>query len=198
METVQQNKRALRGEALSRRRGITREGKSAHDLAILKTLLSLPEVQNAASLLAYVSAKENEADTWGMLRAFLAEGRAVFVPVTGRDFGRMDWSRVLSLGELRPARFGLFEPEPADHRLELPPPPAVCLVPGLAFTRAGHRLGYGGGYFDRFLEGFPGCKIGLAYGVQVVESLPVEAHDIPVDLLVTEAGMVDCRTLREN
>lgn len=198
MDTVQQEKRALRGASLARRREITREEKVAYDTAILKTLLSLPDVQKAASLLAYVSAKENEADTWGMLRAFLAEGRAVFVPVTGRDFGRMDWSRVLSLGELRPARFGLFEPEPADYRLEMPPPPAVCLVPGLAFTRTGHRLGYGGGYFDRFLEGFPGCKIGLAYGMQVVESVPVEAHDIPVDLLVTEAGVVDCRTLRED
>ncbi len=193
---IAHDNRVLRREALARRGALSRSEKARHDRARLGLLLDLDVVRNAAALLAYVSSLENEADTWGILRAFLSESRPVFVPLTGERFGEMTFSRILSLDELRPGRFGLLEPDPAIRRADAVPRNAVCLVPGLAFTRTGHRIGYGGGYFDRFLAAFTGTSVGMAYAFQVVDTVPVLPHDTPVDLLATEAGVVDCAAER--
>ena len=193
---IAHEKRVLRREALARRGALSRGEKARHDSLRLGLLLDLDAVRNAGALLAYVSSLENEADTWGILRAFLSESRPVFVPLTGERFGEMTFSRILSLDELRPGRFGLLEPAPSARRTDPVPPDAVCLVPGLAFTRTGHRIGYGGGYFDRFLAAFTGTSVGMAYAFQVVDTVPVLPHDTPVDLLATEEAVVDCAAER--
>lgn len=189
-------KRALRREALARRKALPRAEKAHHDRAIRDHLLALDAVRGAGALLTYVSSLENEADTWAVLRSFLSQKRPVFVPLTGERFGEMTFARILSPDELRPGRFGLLEPDPAARRADPVPEDAVCLVPGLAFTRTGYRIGYGGGYFDRFLAAFKGVSVGLAYALQVVDAIPALPHDTPVDLLVTEEGVVDCAAER--
>jgi len=193
---VQHDKRALRREALARRKALPRAEKARHDRVIRDLVLGLEAVRGAGALLTYVSSLENETDTWAVLRAFLSQERPVFVPLTGERFGEMTFARILSPDELRPRRFGLLEPDPAARRADPVPENAVCLVPGLAFTRTGYRIGYGGGYFDRFLAAFKGVSVGLAYALQVVDTVPVLPHDTPVDLLVTEEGAVDCAAER--
>nr|HPK00418.1 5-formyltetrahydrofolate cyclo-ligase [Candidatus Hydrogenedentota bacterium] len=115
-----------------------------------------------------------------------ASSQPVLVPVTlGK--GRMLWSRLESMEELAPAAFGVLEPRPEYRRDMAPPADSVVLVPGLAFTESGWRIGYGGGYFDRFLAEFPGTKIAIAYALQLIPEMPAEAHDIPMDIIVTES-----------
>ena len=89
--------------------------------------------------------------------------------------------------ELVPGRFGIREPV-GD---EVPPPPDLILVPGLAFDRTGNRLGWGGGFYDRWLGSHPGVpRLGIGFSCQVLERLPGEPHDMRVNFVLTEDGLV--------
>lgn len=89
-------------------------------------------------------------------------------------------------------QMGVPEPDAALPTVA-PSDVALWLVPGVVFDRAGNRLGYGKGHYDRALVGVPGRKIGVAWAMQVVESVPAEAHDVPMDGMVTEEGAWVCR-----
>lgn len=98
--------------------------------------------------------------------------------------------------DTRVGAYGIREPLPelvAASREETCNENVIWLVPGLAFDRAGNRLGRGGGFYDRLLPGVRGTKVGVAYTWQLVDLLPTEPHDIPVDVIVTPPGLLDCR-----
>ena len=106
--------------------------------------------------------------------------------------GRLDLFRVESLHELAPGAFGVREP---DARMENASDPGMLdliLVPGVAFTRSGERLGRGGGFYDRLLASLPAhtCKIGVCFDAQILPEFPIESHDQRVDFLATESGML--------
>jgi 5-formyltetrahydrofolate cyclo-ligase len=131
-----------------------------------------------------------------MLERILSESRQLLLPVT-EPGGIMAWQRVTDLSSLRPSRFGILEPEPAES---VPCPAqhrAVALVPGIVFAPTGERIGYGGGYFDRFLDRFWGVKIALAYETQLEATLPTEAHDVLMDYIVTPSQSIDCLKKRK-
>lgn len=136
---------------------------------------------------AYVS-HGGEPDTRGLLERFWELGIPVAVPrVEGAD---MTFCQVSSFADLEAGYRGILEPRKACPAAAWPKAPV--LVPGAAFTRNGGRLGWGGGYYDRFLAREPQrLRIALAYGSQVMERLPLEAHDLPVDVLVTEEETLD-------
>ena len=105
--------------------------------------------------------------------------------------GRLDLYRVDSLYELAPGAFGVREPA-ADPAHAVPPDALdLILVPGVAFTRDGARLGRGGGFYDRLLAALPAhiCKIGVCFDSQILRELPVEPHDQRVDFIATESGL---------
>ena len=104
--------------------------------------------------------------------------------------GRLDLFRVDSLHELAPGAFGVREPEARIDNAIDPGTLDLILVPGVAFTRSGERLGRGGGFYDRLLASLPAhtCKVGVCFDSQVQHELPVEMHDQRVDLIVTESG----------
>lgn len=109
------------------------------------------------------------------------------------EAGGMTFFEVESPGELVPAPWhpGIREPIFAPARLVPPEEIDLVLVPGLAFTRDGRRLGRGGGFYDRYLASLPAgaMKLGVCFQCQLVESLPLEAHDQPVHAIVTEDGI---------
>lgn len=154
--------------------------------AIIGRLLSLKQTADAATWFVYVSVG-NEVATHELMRRLLADGRQVCVPRT-QQRGTMTPVAIRTHDALQPGPMRVPEP-PGD----LPPmdgPVDVCLVPGLAFTASGHRLGSGAGFYDRWLSlRRHRLAIGLAYAWQVVASLPLEAHDVAVDLVVTEAAV---------
>lgn len=191
-----EHKASIREDALKRRRSISADAAAENSAKIAARLDRVRIFQCASAVLSYVSAKDNEVDTWPVLRSLLAAGRSVFVPVCEPGTKTLEWSLLEDVRELVPAKFGLFEPDPAKRRVVPVPHGSVCLVPGVAFTRCGRRLGLGGGYFDRFLARYDGFAIGLAHATQLVEEIPVERHDRMVDLLVTECGVTDCASLR--
>lgn len=184
-------KAALRKRFLEARRGLPAADVARWSAEIRKRLWQMPEFVQAESVFGFVGSKDNETDTLPLLERVLESGRQLLLPVT-EPGGIMAWQRVTGLNRLRPARFGILEPEPEESAPCPIQANAAALVPGIVFSPPGARIGYGGGYFDRFLEGFCGVKIALAYDLQLEEKLPVEAHDVCMDYIVTPSRTFDC------
>jgi len=182
-------KQGIRGTYLEARRQLDAATVAALSEAIRQRLEEVVEYRRAGAVLSYVASKDNEVDTRPVIAAALGAGRTVLVPIA-EPGGGMIWSRIHSLDGLVPSRFGILEPMRSRRRIVRPPADGVVLVPGVAFSENGYRIGYGGGYFDRFLRPYEGIAIGLAYESQIAAGLPVEPHDVPVDLVVTESRVV--------
>jgi len=169
------------------RRAIPPEERAALSERIRAHALGLPEIERARTVAAYVSVG-SEVDTSLLLRALLVAKKRVAVPATlgpRLQFVRLDHPWALVPGPHK-------VPEPRQPWSEVDGESIdVLFVPGLAFTRAGARLGNGGGHFDRFLAEHPTpLRVALAFGAQLVDALPTEEHDQGVDVLVTEEGRI--------
>jgi len=153
-------------------------------------LSHLPEYQSASCIACYVSIK-NEMDTQAFIQKALGEGKQVGVPVT-KPGGIMNFQTIAELGDLQPVHFGLLEPSADSKKVILPETFDWVIVPGIAFDRCGHRVGSGGGYYDRFMAQTEAVWIGLAYAFQIVDQVPVEPHDLAMDVIVTEDEVIRC------
>lgn len=190
LTSPQGEKAALRRELLQRRRKLS--GRPEKDRAIFRVITALPQYRQARRLYLYVSIGE-EPGTRRLLLAALQAGKEVYVPRCLQQPGEMAFFRIAGEGDLSPGKFGIPEPDPA----RCPPAPdgeeGLCLVPGLAFDRLGFRLGYGKGYYDRFLAAHPNLEpVGLCYGALLLPRLPAAPHDQRVRLVAMEAGAFPC------
>ncbi|MEO8195100.1 MAG: 5-formyltetrahydrofolate cyclo-ligase [Thermoanaerobaculia bacterium] len=157
---------------------------------VAERLLTLPEIARAQHILTCLSFGV-ELDTWRLVERLLAAGKQLYVPrADPRD-------RQLHVHPypcpLRTVSFGLRQPPrgaPEVAAEAISKTIEVALVLGLGFDRRGFRLGYGSGYFDRFLAGRPFPAIGLAFVEQLVDELPAEPHDIALAVVVTEAEVL--------
>lgn len=186
-----ESKREWRRRILEEREALPAERVKAGSFAIARKLWNLAAYQRAGSLMTYVAFKK-EVQTEAIIREALSQGKKVAVPLCSRPERQLIASRLLDFpGDLAPGTWGIPEPKPETLRPLDPCSLDLVLVPGVAFDRQGYRLGYGGGYYDRFLKRLaPGCVcVGLAFSLQVVDVLPREDHDRPVDLVITEAGI---------
>lgn len=192
------SKDELRSRLLEKRRTLSPVEARKRALGICARLQELEPFRSARRILSYVSSKDNEVDTLPMIAGLLREGRQVLCPrVSGPHLA---WHRVNSIEQLRAGAFGILEPDPAVSHApseeEALGTDAVVLVPGIAFTPRGDRIGYGRGYFDRFLRSFNGISIGLAYDFQIVDEFEVTPHDVPVDFVVSESRVYYCEEAR--
>ena len=162
------------------------------DARICALFLDSEPYRNADTLLLYASLPE-EIDLTPVLQQARADGKRTAYPLCDPSAGTLSFRLIGSDSELIPGIFGLREPAPGTPVLfpgEPLPVHSVCLVPGIVFDRKGYRIGFGKGYYDRFLPAFPGIPVGLAYDCCVVSSLPAEPFDRAVSLLVTEKGVL--------
>lgn len=158
---------------------------------IAQRLLESPLYKNTAVLLCY-SALPDEIQTNRILQQALADHKAVFLPACKDAQGAMDFYKITGAQDLHSGFFGIQEPDMeacSVFRFETAFA-AVCVVPGLAFDSKGYRLGYGKGYYDRFLRRFSGVSVGLCYESFLCDALPAEEYDRPVDYIVTERRMI--------
>lgn len=138
-------------------------------------------------IVAMYAAKGSEVATTGLDEAARARGLVVAYPRVIGDATALTFHPA-TLGELVPARFGLREPMPDAPAIELARI-AVFFIPGLAFDRAGGRVGWGRGHYDATLAAAPDARrVGLAYDFQIVDDVPCEAHDMPLHAIVTEVA----------
>lgn len=155
--------------------------------AITAQLTRSPLFVEADSVLTYVGSKDGELLTVPLIEACWAAGKAVLVPISYPK-GRMEWSVLYDLSDLAASPRGILEPNPGRRDL-VAPNDGLCIVPGLCFRRDGHRIGFGGGYYDRFLATFRGETVGLVPEALFGVDFPVEPHDRPVQTVVTEQGL---------
>ncbi|MBP3747256.1 MAG: 5-formyltetrahydrofolate cyclo-ligase [Ruminococcus sp.] len=163
------------------------------DAVITAGILSLEQVINADVVLLYASFS-SEISTWELAQQLISTGKTVAFPRCGEN-GHMTFHTVTDLSQLKcssAGKYNIREPESF-----LPQPLAtdltVCVVPGLAFTEYGGRLGYGGGFYDRFLAEHPYIRtIALAYEGMIADDLPVLEHDFTVDMIITEERTFYC------
>lgn len=190
-EHLQEAKKALRAAMLARRNRLTPEEVQAVGETIAAFVLASAEFVKAHTVCSYV-AIGNEAPTAPILRAALAANKRVVLPRTVLDDRRLVLHQVHDLAGLRTGRFGIPEPSPDA---EVIPVDAVNLfiIPGSVFDRSGNRLGYGAGFYDTMLAHSAGCRMALAYAWQIIVSVPFSSCDVPMDLLVSEGGILDCR-----
>ena len=163
------------------------------DDVITAKLLAAERVISADLILLYASFG-SEINTWELAGQLIAMGKTVAFPKCGEN-GCMTFHIVDDLAKLRDGvsgKYGICEPD-SDLTQPVVTENTVCVVPGLAFTNDGGRLGYGGGFYDRFLAGFPEVyRIALAYDGMLTDKLPLMPHDLKVDMIVTEERTVLC------
>ncbi len=194
---AQEAKRALRKRCAEARADMGADARSACDGRIRVHLAGFSPYASAPLVLAYLSYRD-EVDTIELAQEVLASGRRLAVPRCVPARHEMTFFEISSFDDVSAGYKGILEP--ASHIADTLSPDdadlasSVCLVPALAFDRKGYRLGYGGGYYDRFLAGFPGLSIGLARASQVsAEDLPTDRYDQRVSFIATDGGMLDCR-----
>ena len=183
-------KERLRKRVLAVRMGLDRGRAKVSGQAILDRVLGLEAYRRAKLVHTYVSSKENEVDTRALIGTCLAQGKRVAVPVVMPGTKTLAHALIDGLDQLVVGPWGLAQPDPAaavwlpaEARIDL------VVVPGLAFDRRGHRIGWGGGYYDRFLVQVQTVKIGLCYDELVLDCIPGEPHDVPVNMVVAETAI---------
>jgi len=192
-EELARDKEALRGRMKALRASITPEEREAMAGAMEARLFALPPLRAAHTVLLF-SSFASEIPTAGIAGRLMDEGRRVLLPfVEGPEMAATE----LRPGDvLVPTTYGPHEP--ADRRRVDPDEVDVLVAPGLAFDREGYRIGYGAGYYDRYLARLrPGAlRVGIGFHLQVVEEVPHGPGDEALDLVVTDRETIDCRLSR--
>lgn len=177
----------LRQELDGRRRGLSQSEweRAAH---VAQEALIGSELWRAAKTVMLYQPIGREMPVSLLVAAALAAGKRLALPRCERR--RVMHARLWdgAAESLVRSNFGILEP--AESASIVPPQELdLVVIPGVGFDREGYRLGWGGGFYDRYLPGVRGAKVGIAFGVQIVEVLPREAHDVRLDGVVTEAGL---------
>jgi len=179
------DKKELRRELLALRNSISPQDRQFWDIAVNKAIIAHPWFQQAQTILAYYPIG-SEPDIKPALEQALWQGKALHLPKCNPETREMSFHQVQSLEGLRPGAYGIPEPEESNcvpGKAQC----ALCLVPGIAFDENGFRLGYGGGYYDRFLARHDDLRtLGVCYEGLLRASLPRDALDIAVESVITE------------
>jgi len=176
-------KQTLRRELIARRNAIPARDKHAFDEALNTVVIAHPSFQQASTVLGFVPIG-SEPDITPVLEEALRLGKALYLPCCEPNTRTMTFRQVSSLSELIPGAHGIPGPPKNNSAFSIQHS-ALCLVPGLAFNDAGFRLGYGGGYYDRFLANFQGTAMGICYAA-MRQAVPQDAYDCAVDIVISE------------
>ena len=194
IEDIRTQKKNLRKKILALRDAIPSEERRKKSASIHLHLFSLPEFVAAQSVAFFVSFK-SEVLTESMIREALALPKVVAVPTTDLTNRRLLFSRIIDYtDDLVPGTWGIMEPHPDRVRPVTREEIDLVVTPGAVFDQRGQRIGYGGGFYDGLLKSFHKPSVALAYAVQMVEEVPtVSGHDQPVDIIITEKGIIRCK-----
>lgn len=186
------DKTELRQQVISDRKLLSPQDKTLKSLSIGQRLMNLEAIKNARAVAAYLDFR-GEVETRAFIQELLGANIKVYLPRLVQNGSQMTFYAIESIEALETHlisnHFGIREPNPercpvADLEIL-----DVVVTPGVAFSQSGYRLGYGGGYYDRFFATIdPSIKrIGICFDLQVLEKVPTESHDIPLNMIITES-----------
>ena len=185
-DNVKELKKALRAEFKLQRNKIDPISKKELDAAICREIISLACFRFSDTILMY-SAIGSEIDLTDVALEALKRGKKIAYPVCDTDSCTMTYKYVNDLSELILGSYSILEPEDKAP-VFMGERNSLCIVPALSFDKSGFRLGYGKGYYDRFLKTFHGTSLGAVYNELLSDSLPHGYHDVATDIVVTERG----------
>lgn len=184
------DKRYLRDQARAQRASLSPAEILEKSGRICRNVLEV--LDGTHPLLVYVS-KPSEVNTHALIEELIARGKTVIVPIIEKDTKTLRLSYLVNPAVLQQSTFNV--PEPVGH--ELPARASdvkAVLIPMLAFDKRGNRLGYGAGYYDRFLSAYPHLiRIGLAFACQELQEIPADPTDAGMDMIITDTGIIHCR-----
>ncbi len=184
------NKKERRKSIIAKRDALPEDLRKQYSQTIANCILSQEEVKNAQVIFAFVSFG-SEVQTHELLAKLIDMGKTVYIPVTEKGVKTMRLAELRSMDDLEIGHYGILSPK-AD-RLVWGDESKVetVLVPGVAFDNRGYRIGYGAGFYDRFFAGLTHkvAKIGIAYSLQVIDEVPADEYDVPVDKFISELGL---------
>lgn len=186
---LDENKKKIRKDTLSLRNALPRPEREAMSRNVCRRFTSLPVVEDCSSVMIFLSFG-SEINTDYIIEWLWQQKKTVLVPLCKPETRKMDIIPITTFADLEPGYFGIREPKRG-----LRPPVAkeavdLIAVPAVAFDRRGYRVGYGGGYYDRFMIGLSVPKIGLAFSCQLILKAPVDKYDQAVQGIVTEQGYI--------
>lgn len=190
---LKEQKTELRLAMLKQRLSLTEEERREAVARMENRFFSLASFRFAETILLYAPIK-GEPDLLSFLPTFHKRGKRIALPLCHPENSTMTYHYVESLGDLSPGTFGVPEPSP-DLPVYTPSPDKhdLCIVPAVCFDRQGFRVGYGKGYYDRFLNSFCGTTIGVCYHRFLLPEVPKGRYDRSVDLILTEKGVFPTR-----
>ncbi len=195
-EDIRQTKNNLRAQIKQMRNDMSLEYKAECDAAIAREFFKSTSYTRSNVILTYVST-QIEVDTKEIILKALSDGKRVACPRCIDGTRNMNFYYINSIDDLKSGSFGVLEPEADDATLYVGADRPICIVPGLAFDHWGYRLGYGKGYYDRFLAGYKGWTVGLCYSSCIEYKLPHGRYDRAVDRLITERFTRRCSDNRQ-
>ncbi len=176
-------KNEIRTDLKAKRRALTQEEINKKSENIFSHFMSLSCYDKADTVMVYLSAYK-EPETRDIIGILLRDGKKVVVPISNTDNFTITPSYLVSTNDLKKGAYDIPEPnkctEADINSID------IALIPGIAFDEKGSRIGFGKGYYDRFLSGFHGTKIGICYDFQLISDIPVSEHDIKMDMIITE------------
>jgi 5,10-methenyltetrahydrofolate synthetase len=180
-------KRRLRADIRAEIASLDSDYINRSNAEIADILAAMAEFAAARTIFAYYSVGR-EVDTHEIIRCALESGKTVALPIVFGG-GRMEYGILNSDTTMEPGSLNIPEPGPDSIRV-IPQKGDIVLVPALYYTKDGYRLGQGGGYYDRLLASCPAYTVGITRELLIRESVPSEIHDIPVQCLVSETGII--------
>ncbi|WP_419959005.1 5-formyltetrahydrofolate cyclo-ligase [Psychrobacillus sp. BM2] len=138
-----------------------------------------------------------EVDTWGIIKQLWSMGKNVAVPKCTPFDKSMIFYQIQNFDQLERVYMHLLEPNPLISKAITPQEIDILVVPGIVYSEKGYRIGYGGGYYDRFLMNYKGDTLSLAFDIQVVKYVEYDVFDIPVDKIITPNETFLCKQIRQ-
>ena len=189
-------KKQLREQTRERLHSLSYDEYKVRSLAIAKQLMQEPSIIEGKTIAVTMSNKP-EVDTIAIIEELWRHGKRVVVPKCTPATRAMAFYEIDGFFQTERAYMDILEPiEDMTERVEKEDID-VIIVPGIVFDKKGYRIGYGGGYYDRYIPGFTGQLLSLAFEQQLINDVPREQHDVPVHILITENSRIHCEANRE-
>ena len=190
------DKKFIRNQVRQSLQTIDSEQYKLSSLLIKERLLREPSILKGNTIAITISNKR-EVDTKEIIESLWGLKKKVVVPKCEPVDRSMNFYEIENFHQLENVYMDLQEPKPESSQLVKASQIDCIIVPGIVFDNKGYRVGYGGGYYDRYLTQFNGIMISLAFDIQLVMDVPKENYDIPIDLILTETKRIDCAKNRE-
>lgn len=185
------DKQQIRKHISAKLNNMSFEQYKERSIAIIERLFNEPSIKDRKTIAVTIS-RYPEVETTMIIEQLWKQGKTVVVPKCHPKTKEMSFYAIEQFSQLETVYMDLQEPIIGETELITKDHIDTIIVPGIVFNKMGYRIGYGGGYYDRYLQNFEGSMISLAFEEQVVNYVPVEAHDIPVHTIITDTSFIQC------